>query len=176
VEIMVETNGIHTAIVMPLATPQKDWRTDFPASDVAAASRPYTPIAISWGEREVFLRTPTWSDLSPLTILRIVTTGGEGLLHVSHYIRPAPDATIRPLRISAADYARLVGQIEARLPKSEGRRRYPGYGKDDVFYDAPGTYTPVMTCNQWTSDVLGDAGIKTGRWTPFAGGVMKWMP
>jgi uncharacterized protein (TIGR02117 family) len=176
VEIMVETNGVHTAIVMPLTTPQKDWRLDFPASDVAAPTRPYTHIAISWGERDVFLNTPTWADISPLTVLRIATTGGRGLLHVSHYVRPAPEKTIRPLRISPADYARLVSQIEARLTPHESRRRYNGYGDDDAFYDAPGTYTPIMTCNQWTSDVLGDAGIRTGWWTPFAGGVMKWVP
>ena len=30
VEIMIETNGVHTAIVMPLVTAQKDWRPDFP--------------------------------------------------------------------------------------------------------------------------------------------------
>lgn len=174
VEIMLETNGVHTAIVMPLVTPQKDWRPVFPASDLVAPARPYTHISVSWGEREVFLNTPTWADLSPLTVLRIVTVGGEGLLHVAHYVRPAPDAATRPLRISEADYARLVRRIEQDvLPRP---RRYPGYGADDVFYDAPGRYTPIRTCNQWTSDVLGDAGLRTGQWTPFPGGVMKWAP
>ena len=38
------------------------------------------------------------------------------------------------------------------------------------------TYTAIQTCNQWTSDVLAGAGIRTGWWTPFAGGVMKWVP
>jgi uncharacterized protein (TIGR02117 family) len=176
VEIMVETNGVHTALVLPLVTPQKDWRQDFPAADVADPSQPYTHVAISWGEREVFLNTPTWSDLSPSTVLRIVTTGGESLLHVAHYVRPAPDETIRPLRLSEAEYARLVRRIETRVAKREGRRRYPGYGRDDVFYDAPGIYTPVETCNQWTGNVLAGAGVRMGRWTPFAGGVMKWVP
>jgi uncharacterized protein (TIGR02117 family) len=176
VEIMVETNGVHTAIVMPLVTPHKDWRADFPSDDIAAPDRPYTHISVSWGEREVYLHTPTWADLSPLTVLRVLTVGGEGLLHVAHYVRPAPDDTIRPLRISQADYARLVKQIEARMPGRTVRRIYPGYGDYDVFYDAPGRYTAIMTCNQWTSDVLAGAGIRTGWWTPFAGGVMKWVP
>lgn len=176
VEIMVETNGVHTALVLPLVTPQKDWRRDFPASDVADPARAYTHVSISWGEREAFLNTPTWSDLSPLTVLRIVTTGGEGLLHVAHYVRPAPDDTIRPLRISETDYARLVHRIETRVASPEARRRYPGYGRDDVFYDAPGIYTPIDTCNQWTGDMLAGAGIRMGWWTPFAGSVMKWVP
>ena len=98
VEIMVETNGIHTAIVLPLVTAQKDWRGDFPVSDIPAAERPYTHVSVSWGEREVFLDTPTWADLSPLTALR-AATGGDGLLHVAHYVRPAPDDNARILRL-----------------------------------------------------------------------------
>ena len=51
VEIMIETNDVHTAIVMPLVTAQKDWRADFPASDTQEPYRPYTHVSVSWGER-----------------------------------------------------------------------------------------------------------------------------
>jgi uncharacterized protein (TIGR02117 family) len=176
VEIKVETNGVHTAIVMPLVTPQKDWRQDFPSSELTAPYDPYTHVSVSWGERQVFLATPTWADLSPLTVLSIIGIGGDGLLHVAHYVRPALGENIRPLRISEAEYARLVARIEASLPSSASRKRYRGYGDNDVFYDAPGRYTARNTCNQWTSDTLATAGIRTGWWTPFAGGVMKWVP
>src|SRR5688572_3942858 len=47
VEIMVETNGVHTAIVMPLVTAQKDWREHFPAGDLAMPGRPYTHVSVS---------------------------------------------------------------------------------------------------------------------------------
>ena len=40
VAIMVETNGVHTALVLPLVTPEKDWRVDFPANDIPASDRP----------------------------------------------------------------------------------------------------------------------------------------
>ncbi len=173
VEIMLESNGVHTSLVLPLVTPEKDWRGTFPASDVIAA-RAYTHLAISWGEKEVFINTPTWSDLSPLTVLRIIGVGGDGLLHVAHYERPAPGENLRPLRLTRAEYARLVRAIERSLPV-EPRVRYPGYGRQDVFYDAPGRYTITNTCNQWTSDTLAEAGVRIGRWTPFAGGVMKWI-
>jgi uncharacterized protein (TIGR02117 family) len=176
IEILVETNGVHTAIVMPLATPQKDWQTEFPASDVAAQNAHYTHISLSWGEREVFLHTPAWSDLSLLTVLRIISIGGQSVLHVSHYVRPAPDATMRPLRLSEAGYAQLVRRIEREIPPHSRRRIYRGYGQDDVFYDGLGRYTAFRTCNQWTSDMLAAAGMRIGQWTPFAGGVMKWVP
>lgn len=175
VEILLETNGVHTALVLPLVTPEKDWRTEFPASDIALPHRPYTHVSISWGEREVFLNTPTWWDLRAATVLRVVGLGGEGLLHVAHYVRPAPSATERPLTLSHAEYRRLVSAIERTLPPRP-RTRHPGYGPQDVFYDAPGRYTATNTCNQWTSDMLAQAGVRTGWWTPFAGGVMKWAP
>jgi uncharacterized protein (TIGR02117 family) len=175
VTIMVETNGVHTALVLPLVTPERDWRPVFPDSEIAAPSPEYTHVAVSWGEKQVFLYTPTWWDLRPWTIARIVGIGGDGVLHVAHYIRPAPADDIRPLRLTHAQYARLVAAIDRSLPKSP-RVRYPGYGAQDVFYDTTGHYTVATTCNQWTSNVLAAAGVKVGAWTPFAGGVMKWVP
>ena len=175
IEIMVGTNGVHTELVLPLVTPEKDWRPVFPAADLPVPDRPYTHVAVSWGEKEVFLNTPTWWDLSPITVLRIVGVGGEGLIHAEHFVRPAPSDTFRPLTLTPAQYRRLVGAIERALPRGK-RVRHDGYGPQDVFYDAPGTYTVTNTCNQWTSDTLAAAGVRTGWWTPFAGGVMKWVP
>jgi uncharacterized protein (TIGR02117 family) len=172
---MVETNGIHTALVLPLVTPEKDWRTRFPAADLALPDRDYTHVSISWGEREVFLDTPTWWDLRPTTVLRIIGVGGDGLIHVAQYVRPAPADDIRPLRLTHEQYRRLVASIERTLPRGP-YTKHPGYGPQDVFYDAPGHYTATNTCNQWTSDRLAAAGERTGWWTPFAGGVMKWVP
>lgn len=176
VTIMVETNGVHTAIVMPLVNPQKDWRAEFPSTDLVAPDRPYTHVSVSWGEREVFLNTPTWGDLTIGTAFS-AAWGGDALLHVSHYVRPAPSEYHRELTIRPEEYARLVTIVERAIPsRQENRRAYRGYTDYDVFYDASGSYHLGNTCNQWTSDVLAEAGIKTGLWTPLAGGVMKWVP
>lgn len=174
VVIGVETNGVHTALVLPLVTPAKDWRGDFPLSDLARPDRPYTHVSISWGEREVFLGTPTWWDLKPSTVLRVLTRGGEGLAHIAFYARPAASEDLRPIRLSANQYARLIASIEAQLPRDRPMVRHPGYGSSDVFYEVGGRYTAVNTCNQWTGNRLAETGVRTGRWTPLASGVMKW--
>lgn len=174
VEIMIGTNGIHTEIVMPLVTPHKDWRADFPAADIPASGRPYTHVAVSWGEREVFLNTPTWADLKLSTAFN-AAIGGDGLLHVAHYVRPAPDPDNRPLTLRPGEYERLVRAIEAQVLPRGRRARHSGYARHDVFYEAPGTYHLGNTCNQWTSDLLASAGVRTGWWTPMTGGVMKWV-
>ncbi len=172
---MIETNGIHTAIVMPVVTAQKDWRADFPASDIEDSRRPYTHISVSWGEREVFLNTPTWADITVSTVASALVNG-DSLLHVAHYVRPAPGPDLRPVIITQDQYARLVAAIESRLVTPDRRVAYHGYFHNDVFYDAPGTYHIGNTCNQWTSDTLAQAGIRIGLWTPLAGGVMRWIP
>ena len=180
VDIMVETNGVHTGIVMPIVTPQKDWRGTFPPAGLPRADgRLPTHIAVGWGEREVFLTVPTWSDLKPSTALRIATTGGDAVMRVSHYVRPAPGTNHRPLRIDPDTYARLVARIEASLgPVPDGGRRTVLRGTDpaDAYYDAKGHYTLGNTCNSWVGDTLAHAGIRMGWFTPFAGGVMKWVP
>lgn len=175
VAIMIGDNGVHTEIVVPLVTPVKDWRGTFPVTDIPASAAPYTHVAVSWGEREVFLNTPTWADLRPATAIQAMT-GGDALLHVAHYIRPAPGPNNRPLRLTARQYARLVARIEAAAVPIERRVKHRGYADWDVFYEAPGRYRWDNTCNQWTSNTLAAAGVRTGWWTPFAGGVMKWVP
>jgi uncharacterized protein (TIGR02117 family) len=175
VPIMIETNGVHTQIVMPLASPLKDWRGDFPAADLPQPNRPYTHVSVSWGEREVFLDTPTWADLSPLDAVHALA-GGDGLLHVAHYVRPAPDEDARVIRLRPAEYRRLVRAVERQVRPRVARAVHRGYADYDVFYDAPDSYHLGNTCNQWTSDTLAEAGVRVGRWTPFAGGVMKWVP
>lgn len=175
IEIFVGSNGIHTEIAMPVATDIIDWRGIFPPGDIAAPDRPYTHVSVSWGERTFFLETPTWADLDPIVGARALT-GGEGLMHVAWYVRPAPAEDFRPMRITREEYRALAGDIAAQLAQEETRTVYPGYAAHDVFYSARGTYHLGNTCNQWSSDRLAAAGIRTGWWTPLTGGVMKWVP
>lgn len=174
VTLMLETNGIHTGIIMPLVSPDKDWREVFPRSDLPNPNRPYTHISVSWGEREVFLNTPTWSDLT-LSAAIGAAFGGDGLLHVAHYVRPITGEDVKTLRITRAQYRALVADIESLVPPNPATREVnAGYGSYDVFYDSAGTYHLGNTCNQWTADRLANAGIETALWSPFPGGVMKW--
>jgi uncharacterized protein (TIGR02117 family) len=180
ITIMVESNGVHTGIVMPVTSAVKDWRQTFPsAGETRPDGQMPTHIAISWGEKEVFLNTPTWADLKARTALRIALEGGEGLMRVAHYVRPAPSTYHRPVRLRPREYARLVQRIEAALPPigpDRVRHSYDSFEPGARNYDALGRYTLTNTCNQWIGDVLAFAGIEMGLWTPLAGGVMKWIP
>ena len=180
VRIMIETNGLHTGIVMPVTNGVKDWREIFPS-----AARPRqdgwmpTHIAVGWGEKEVFLNTPTWADLSPSTALDVALGGGKPLLRVAHYVHPQANEDYRWITLRPDEYARLVSRVEAALPPVEApsaRKGYTSYQPHAVHFDAAGRYTLTNTCNQWVSDTLAHAGVRIGRWTPLSGGVMKWIP
>ncbi len=179
ITIMVETNGTHTGIVVPVAAAEQDWRTVFPsAGRPREDGRLPTHLAIGWGEREVFLEVPTWGDLKAATALRIATVGGDSVIRVSRYVRPVPSEYLRPVRLTPAQYRRLARAIEAKLAPAEPngtREELTGTYGTDSYYEARGTYTMLNNCNSWVGDVLGDAGVEMGRWTPFAGGVMKWI-
>lgn len=177
IEIMLATNGIHTELILPVVSAHKDWRETFPSARQAFGGRAVTHIGIGWGDREVFLESPSWSDVDTAAVWRIATVGGPGVVRVDHLSNPQAGEKRRPIRLSAPQYRALVRAIEAELvPIPEGSQRpiLTGFRPQDRFYDARTNYTLGNTCNQWTSDRLADAGVETGVWTPFAGGVMKW--
>ena len=180
ITIMVETNGIHTGIVMPVVTEVEDWRHTFPSASMPRDDGQLpTHVAIGWGEKEVFLNTPTWSDLKVATAVRILFRGGDGLMRVGHYVRPAPSPYHRPITLRPAEYRRLVEKVKAALPPlpdDSPRHSYDSYEVGARNYDAAGRYTMANTCNQWVGDTLAYAGLEIGAWTPLAGGVMKWIP
>ncbi|GGD49518.1 DUF2459 domain-containing protein [Erythrobacter arachoides] len=181
VVLLVETNGTHTGIVVPVANAIKDWRETFPNAGRVAPFYGEMPthLAIGYGEREVFLGVPTWSDLSLATVLRIASVGGEAVIRVSPYVRPAPGDNYRPITITQTQYRRLVTAIERELPAiaaGADRRELRGTYALDSYYEALGSYSLVNTCNSWVGARLAEAGLPMGRWTPMAGGVMKWIP
>ena len=177
VQLYVRTNGVHTWILMPKVSPIMDWR-------------PYTPpehlrdprygrgdyIAVGYGNREFYLNTPTWADLTVRNAAYAFFGGGPPLLHVEHDYRPQATEDTRPLRVTADEYRRLVGFVRARFRLDPQGRTIPvlgrGYSDWDMFYEANGGYSFVLTCNEWTGRALRAAGVRMGMWTPFAQSVM----
>jgi uncharacterized protein (TIGR02117 family) len=177
VTIFIRTNGVHTWIVMPKVSPGFDWRTFAPGGHVAdprwgAASH----VAIGYGNRQFYLDTPTWAELSPATAFWALARTGPTLLHVEHIHDPQPDGITRPIVLRPEEYRRLADFIARRFALGPDGRPIPllgrGYGSSDIFYEAQGGYSFVMTCNEWTGRALRFAGIRTGVWTPLEPSIM----
>jgi uncharacterized protein (TIGR02117 family) len=174
VRILVEDNGIHTGLVLPVRAAGIDWSQDFPAGDIADPRYArFGWVAIGWGDRAFYVETPTWSDVNPLTVLHAATGSTRTVLHVEHVDEPrlAPDT--REIILSEEQYRRLVAYI--RATRGPGGKVAGGYDVNDVFYDGRGSYSAIRTCNEWTGGALRAAGVRIGIWTPFPIDVMAWF-
>ena len=172
VTVWVESNGIHTGLVLPKLAGGVDWRGLAPAGDLADPRYGrWGYVAIGWGEKGFYLGTPTWREVRPSLILHALAGGGETLMHVEHVPGPAPGD--RAIVLTPAEYRRLAAFVAASFRR--GGRRYRGYDANDVFYDARGRYDLARTCNSWTGDALRGAGVRVGRWTPLPITVTGWF-
>jgi uncharacterized protein (TIGR02117 family) len=175
VTIYVESNGVHVGLIVPKVASGVDLRPVFPPRDIA--DRRYAAhdhLAIGWGERDFFLDTPTWADVSPRTIIAAATGSDRTLLHVEHIAAPSVGPDVRSVVLRPEEYRRLAAYIRATL--SDDGARYPGYAGYDVFYAARGRYHAYQTCNAWAGDALRFAGVRVGAWTPFPITVLWWFP
>ncbi|PHR21268.1 MAG: TIGR02117 family protein [Sphingopyxis sp.] len=179
IELFIETNGLHTGIIMPIWSDVHDWRPLIRPEDLANPSAYGSHILVGWGHEGVYRNARYWKDLRASDALSALFGSDDVLIHVDHLRYPqAYPPYRRRLKVSEAEYRKIAAAIEARFVlDDEGRAQpTPGYGQYDLFYRSRGHYSALHTCNNWTSDVLRQAGIRTGLWTPFQGGVMRWFP
>jgi len=176
ITIFVRTNGVHTWIMVPKVAAGIDWRSLAPASHIRDPRYDGDYLAIGYGNREFYLNTPDWADLSPRTALAAAFGRGPSLVHVEHEWNPRADEYQRPLILSLAEYRRLAEHIRASFELDSLGRSKPllgrGYGPADIFYEADGRYNAYRTCNEWTGEALRAAGVRTGVWTPFSESIM----
>jgi len=174
VRILVEDNGIHTGLVLPVRAAGIDWSADFPAGDITDPRyAQFDWIAVGWGDRAFYVETPTWGDVRPATVLRAAIGSERTVLHVEHVPEPPVASDTRAIVLSDDEYRRLVAYV--RASRGPGGKVASGYGVNDVFYDGRGHYSAIRTCNEWTGGALRAAGVRTGAWTPFPIDVMAWF-
>lgn len=177
IAIFVRTNGVHTWLVLPKVSQGIDWR---PLADPAHLGDPRHAagdyLAFGFGNRDFYLNTPSWADLTVQTALAAAFGRGPGLLHVEHVRDPKPGQHQVRLVIRPDEYRRLARRIHGSFVLDTSGKPVPllgrGYGPADAFYEARGRYTMGRTCNEWSGEQLRSAGIRTGLWTPFSQSVM----
>ena len=170
VEAWVLSNGIHTDLVFPLRGHGVDWTQLFAPSHLRprAAAPDAQYIGIGWGDRDIYLYTPSWSDLKAGHALRAAMGRNGALLHVTYLRRADLAEHAHRLPLSAAQYQALHAHVLASMPQG---RALPvagaHYADNDAFYQALGRPHVFRTCNNWTGDALRQAGVTVSRWTPF---------
>jgi uncharacterized protein (TIGR02117 family) len=165
VRAWVLSNGVHTDLVFPLS---EEWTTLFPPTHLRAAPRDAQYIAIGRGDREIYLHTPSWADLSASRALSAAVGVNGALLHVTYLRRSDLRAGAYRLQLSATQFDALRRHVLEALPPGRAQP-VPGahYGSNDAFYEAVGHAHLFDTCNNWTGRGLRRAGVTVSRWTPL---------
>ena len=172
ITVYLANNGVHADIVMPIRAVGLDWEPIVPKSDFAADDPDARWIAFGSGEEKVYLQTPRWRDITPLTIWSALT-GGKRVMHVERVSRL--DYMDRAIRLRPEEYRRLWAAIRSDFELDpDGRPKkvdQAGYGPYDAFYWAGGRFSALNTCNTWAAGRLRLAGVETSLWPPFVQGL-----
>lgn len=172
--IYLLSNGVHLDIVVPKVSEHKDWREELQIDPFI--ERQVNLIAFGWGDREFYLNTPEWSDLTFRTAFNALFLKDSSAMHVSYFKDLTEDNYCRKVYISEEQYLNLVGLIESSLSRNIEEKPIrivnAGYNQFDQFYEANRSYHLFFTCNTWTNMVLKQSSLKACLWTPFDKGVL----
>jgi uncharacterized protein (TIGR02117 family) len=177
IDIFVESNGVHVSLIVPISAAGEDL-SDFIRPDQLTNRDLYgTHAMIGWGHGRVYRNARTWADVKSGDIASAIFGSDFTTLHVYHLIDPQALPHRKRFKVTAGQYRSIIRQIRStfRLSQNGESIAHPAYGADNLFYDSKGHYSALNTCNNWTGNVLRNAGVRVGLWTPMPGGVMHWF-
>ncbi len=186
IEIFLVSNGVHVDFLVPASTPIRDWPRDLSRKDFRGIDESWSHILFGWGDRAIYLETPTWADLKLSTALNAVFLPSSSVVHAQYVLGPpvedgpVKDWSCRRVRLSEEAYRELCAYLDSsfRTDASGGFVLIPGkgYGESDNFYEGEGKYHALNTCNLWANRGLKKIGVRTALWSPFAQGILFHAP
>lgn len=167
-EIFITTNGVHLDVILPV---------DF-LNDELARQLKLSPeiryVAFGWGDKQFYLETPQWSDLTVPVALKAVFLKSESAMHVTRYTNS--NRSWIPFKICQVQLKELnryiIGSFEKNSKGNFIQLHVGGYGNNDAFYEATGSFSLFITCNVWVNKALKEIDVKTSLWSPFDFGVL----
>jgi len=67
IQVFVQSNGVHTDIVLPVVNEEMDWSQLFPYGNTVGKHSGYRYVGIGWGDKGFYVDTPEWKDLKAST-------------------------------------------------------------------------------------------------------------
>lgn len=179
IEIFVTSNGVHTDIVVPVATPHRDWRQLLPLHHYGAVDSSYRYVAFGWGDRRFYMQTPEWTDLTPNVAFTAALWPTRTAMHVEYIQNKLiPTKRQRPILISAEQYRQLIAYIDASFVRQQGQYTHipnSGYTPHDTFYEAHGRFYLLKNCNNWVNQGLKSMNVRAPLWAPFPYAIMRHL-
>jgi uncharacterized protein (TIGR02117 family) len=167
--IYLNSNGVHLNIIIP--------KSQIDSTLLAGLEYDENDqyFAFGWGDRNFYLETQTWNDLTFKNAFVALFFKNPTLIHLTRYSSIRGDwAKISVDQIQLKKINQYIFDsfyidsynIKVLLPDK-------GYSINDDFYEASGSYSLFKTCNSWVNTGFKNAGIKACLWTPFEFGLLK---
>lgn len=171
IPIYVRSNGVHTDIFLPVRSQWMDWSRKIPYQTVQRADSSFNWIGFGWGNREFYIETKEWKDLSIPIAVRAGCGIGRTAMHIEFVRAPGRAENWYVINLKEANMEKLVNYIEKSFETDSAGNYIPiprmHYYSHDAFFEATGRFTIFKPCNEWTGEGLRQAGIRMGAWTPF---------
>ena len=178
IKIYLMKSGVHTDFVVPIKNDIVDWTTYFPRENTGFKDTTTKLIAIGWGDKNFYMNTPEWADLTVKTAVSAMTGLGSSAIHATYHYDILSDRPIVQLYLSRKQYQELALYIQQQLVRTKNHRTVylPARNKkvvsgNDAFYAAHNRYSMLLTCNSWINRGLKACHKRACLWTPFAGGI-----
>ena len=118
IDIYVRTNGMHTDLILPAQSSERDWYSIIPPADLhriednTVGQTEY--LSFGWGDKGFYLDTPTWADLKFSTAFIAAT----GLGKHRHAHRGGHHAAGERIGAQNSHFARTIAKTDcAHRPK-----------------------------------------------------------
>lgn len=172
ITLFLVSNGVHTDVVMPLKNEIFDWTSVVNPVDTITDDANIAYVGLGWGERNFYLYTPEWKDLSVSNALGALSGLNRTLIHITYYaFEPMQDDYVVKFTVTSEQYQRLTKSLSESFKQEDGKTillKGIHYQSNDAFYEAKGRYHLFNTCNTWLNDRLVESGLKGVYWTPFS--------
>jgi uncharacterized protein (TIGR02117 family) len=168
--ILVLSSPIHTDIAVPVA--------EVRGADFAFLSDARLPldnpdarwVLFGWGGKAFYVATPEMTDIRIGPLLRSFTLDSS-VMHVE-VIGAINEQlhNIAAFSVSEDGLQHLLAFARSSFAERDGapiRIDGTGYGANDTFFEAVGSFNALIGCNTWTAAALRQAGLRSGWWNPL---------
>lgn len=166
--LFVFSNGVHTDIAIPAE------HLPYHLKEKLKIPEGTKIISFGWGDKEFYINTPEWKDLTVKTAFKALFLKSESALHITFY--SDSNNYWNRLHLCPPQMDSMINYIENSFEVNENKEfirvNVPGYSKLDVFFVSRKSFSLFRTCNVWTNKALKAANIKTSIWSPFDFGIL----
>jgi uncharacterized protein (TIGR02117 family) len=167
-EIFITSNGVHLDIILPVENVSHDLLEKL---EILPGTK---YISFGWGDKNFYIHTPEWSDLTFPVAFQALFLKSEAAMHVTCLPDLFPGWKKIPVCNGQLSELNLYIKNSFKTDRYKNllKMEFEGYNRYDAFYEGKGSFSLFRTCNVWVNTALKRTKVKTAVWSPFDFGVL----